>query len=89
MPNPLLSPFGRRQPRALVIGLRRIVKDPKASVAQRLEACKLLAIVEGYIDPCSRDRGAAFTGELSLPQSNPAPPRLALQAPIGSESCWK
>src|SRR5437773_1283713 len=49
MPRPLQSPFGKRQPRALVIGLRSVVKDPKATVTQRFEACKLLAIVEGYI----------------------------------------
>jgi hypothetical protein len=39
-----------RQPRALVVGLRRIVKDPKASVRQRLRACELLAIIAGYIE---------------------------------------
>jgi hypothetical protein len=49
VPRPLLTVSGKRQPRALVVGLRRVVKDPKATVAQRLEACKLLAIVEGYI----------------------------------------
>jgi hypothetical protein len=52
MPKPLLNAFGKRQPRALVVGLRRVVKDPRATVAQRLEACKLLAIVEGYIEGC-------------------------------------
>ena len=52
----MVSPLGKRQPRALVIGLRRIVKDPKATVAQRLEACKLLALVEGYIQSHPRER---------------------------------
>ena len=55
MPRVLLSAFGKRQPRALVVGLRRVVKDPRATVAQRLEACKLLAIVEGYIPSHPRD----------------------------------
>jgi hypothetical protein len=75
MPNPLVSPFGKRQPRALVIGLRRVVKDPKATVTQRLEACKLLAVVEGYIEPRSRDRVATVTEPLSLPQCNSNPPQ--------------
>ena len=45
-----LSGLKQRQPRALVVGLRRIVKDPKASVRQRLRACELLAIIAGYIE---------------------------------------
>jgi hypothetical protein len=49
MPRPLLSVTGKRQPRALVVGLRRVVKDPRATVAQRLRACELLATIEGYI----------------------------------------
>jgi hypothetical protein len=49
-----------RQPRALVVGLRRIVKDPKASVRQRLRACELLAIIAGYIEGHSQpDAGMA------------------------------
>jgi hypothetical protein len=44
------SGLRERQPRALVVGLRRIVKDPKASVRQRLRACELLAIIAGYIE---------------------------------------
>ena len=44
------SGLKERQPRALVVGLRRIVKDPKASVRQRLRACELLAIIAGYIE---------------------------------------
>jgi hypothetical protein len=49
-----------RQPRALVLGLRRIVKDPKASVRQRLRACELLAIIAGYIEGHSQpDTGTA------------------------------
>jgi hypothetical protein len=44
------SGLKQRQPRALVVGLRRIVKDPKASVRQRLRACELLAIIAGYIE---------------------------------------
>src|SRR6266567_9240477 len=55
MPKPILDVCGKRQPRSLVVGLRRVVKDPRATVAQRLEACKLLAIVEGYIPSRSRD----------------------------------
>jgi hypothetical protein len=50
MPKPLLNKLGKRQPRALVVGLRRVVKDPRATVAQRLKACELLAIIEGYVD---------------------------------------
>ena len=40
----------QRQPRALVVGLRHIVKDPKANVAQRLRACELLATIAGFIE---------------------------------------
>ena len=50
-----------RQPRALVVGLRRIVKDPEASVRQRLRACELLAIIAGYID--GRNQPEAETGK--------------------------
>jgi len=73
MPRPMISPLGKRQPRALVIGLRRIVKDPKATVAQRLEACRLLAMLEGYIEVRSKERAQADSGantaisEASLP----------------------
>ena len=56
MPQSMVSFDGKRQPRALVVGLRRVVKDPRATVAQRLEACKLLAIVEGYIPHDSQHR---------------------------------
>jgi len=75
MPRPMISPLGKRQPRALVIGLRRVVKDPKATVAQRLEACKLLAILEGYIEGPPKGRAQADTettsaiGETTSPSS--------------------
>jgi hypothetical protein len=52
----MISPLGKRQPRSLVVGLRRVVKDPRATVAQRLEACRLLAIVEGYIQSPPQER---------------------------------
>jgi len=58
MPRSLLSPFGKRQPRALVLGLRKIIKDPIASVAERLRACELLAIVEGFGEKPNNSRGA-------------------------------
>jgi hypothetical protein len=58
MPRLLLSPFGKRQPRALVLGLRKIIKDPSASVAERLRACELLAIVEGFVEKPENPRGA-------------------------------
>ena len=57
----MISPLGKRQPRALVIGLRRVMKDPKATVAQRLEARKQLAILEGYIEGQPRGRAQADT----------------------------
>src|SRR5271168_1362509 len=57
MPRSLLSRFGKRQPRALVLGLRRIIKDPQATVAERLRACELLAIIEGFTERPSRTRG--------------------------------
>jgi hypothetical protein len=44
------SGLKQRQPRALVVGLRCIVRDPEASVRQRLRACELLAIIAGYIE---------------------------------------
>jgi hypothetical protein len=52
----------QRQPRALVVGLRRIVKDPKASVRQRLRACELLAIIAGYIEGDSQSEGETAKG---------------------------
>jgi hypothetical protein len=58
MPRTLLSPFGKRQPRALVLGLRKIIKDPSASVAERLRACELLATVEGFGEKPENTRGA-------------------------------
>ena len=39
-----------RQPRSLIVALRKIAKDPKATVTQRLRACELQAIIAGYID---------------------------------------
>ena len=56
MPTPIFSPFGKRQPRALVVGLRGVVKHPKATVAQRLRACDLLAIIDGYIEARAQGR---------------------------------
>jgi len=44
------SGLNQRQPRALVVGLRRIAKDPKATVGQRLRACELLATIAGFIE---------------------------------------
>ena len=41
---------GSHQPRALVVALRKIAKDPKATVTQRLRACELQAIIAGYIE---------------------------------------
>jgi hypothetical protein len=55
------SGLEQRQPRALVVGLRRIVKDPKASVRQRLRACELLAIIAGYVE--GRSLAEAETGK--------------------------
>jgi hypothetical protein len=77
MPKPLLSAFGKRQPRALVVGLRLVVKDPKATVAQRLEACKLLAIVEGYIPPHPRDHIQAETETAGKAQDVSSRPPMA------------
>ncbi len=72
MPRALLSPFGKRQPRALVLGLRRIIKDPGATVAERLRACELLAIVEGFGAKRSRTEGA--TRDYANKAQNPARP---------------
>ena len=78
MPRQLLSPFGKRQPRALVLGLRRIIRDPGATVTERLRACELLAIVEGFGDQSQRRTGgtrATSTKAEKTPQpavTNPA-----------------
>ena len=66
------QPSGPRQgqPRALVVGLRRIVKDPKASVRQRLRACELLAIIAGYIEGHSQseaETGKGLKGKIPSP----------------------
>jgi len=39
----------QRQPRSLIVALRKIAKDPKANVKERLRACELQAIIAGYI----------------------------------------
>jgi hypothetical protein len=39
----------QRQPRSLIVALRKIAKDPKAKVKERLRACELQAIIAGYI----------------------------------------
>jgi hypothetical protein len=80
MPKPLLSAFGKRQPRTLVVGLRRVVKDPRATVAQRLEACKLLAIVEGYIQSHPRERIQEEAETTGKPQS------FASRAPMSAKN---
>ena len=78
MPRSLISPFGKRQPRALVLGLRKIIKDPAASVAERLHACELLAIVEGFAEKPEQPRApkrASSHKERNAPlpiRSNPA-----------------
>jgi hypothetical protein len=62
-----------RQPRALVVGLRRIVKDPKASVRQRLRACELLAIIAGYIEGHSQpgaETAKGLKGRALLPTAS-------------------
>jgi hypothetical protein len=71
MPRPLISPLGKRQPRALVVGLRRVVKDPCATVAERLEACKLLAIVEGYLPSGRGPRPGRIRDAEKKPQGMP------------------
>jgi hypothetical protein len=76
MPRPLQSPFGKRQPRALVIGLRSVVKDPKATVTQRFEACKLLAVIEGYIEGPSQAHARAETEITKELKSTPAHPPI-------------
>jgi hypothetical protein len=56
------SGLKQRQPRALVVGLRRIVKDPEASVRQRLRACELLAVIAGYIEGHSQSEAETAKG---------------------------
>jgi len=68
----MISPFGKRQPRALVLGLRGIIKDAGATVAERLRACELLAIVEGFGARPSRTRGS--TRDRTNKTQNPARP---------------
>ena len=76
----MISPLGKRQPRALVIGLRRVVKDPKATVAQRLEACKLLAVLEGYIEGHPRGRAQEEAETTGKPQN------VASRAPMSAKN---
>jgi hypothetical protein len=71
----MISPLGKRQPRALVIGLRRVIKDSRATVAQRLEACKLLARIEGYNNDHSQEHNRAEPSsyEVGLNTDKPIP----------------
>jgi hypothetical protein len=48
MPRAILNAHGKHQSRTLLLALRRIAKDPDATVAERLRACELLAMVEGF-----------------------------------------
>jgi hypothetical protein len=74
MPIPLVDRSGKRQPRALVVGLRRVIKDSRATVAQRLEACKLLAVIEGYAEGRALERNAAEGSNEPIPQNVPHRP---------------
>jgi hypothetical protein len=76
MPTPIVSPLAKRQPRALVVGLRRVVKDPSATVAQRLEACKLLAVVEGYITPSASQRNPTIAEARNGSDHSPRNPAM-------------
>jgi|SRR6516165_5716537 hypothetical protein len=77
MTKPLVGVNGSRQPRALVVALRRIAKDPKATVTQRLRACELQAIIAGYIkghketdaDVAQHANGNLKSGVRSFPTS--------------------
>jgi hypothetical protein len=67
------SGLRQRQPRALVVGLRRIVKDPKASVRQRLRACEILAIIAGYTEGLNQpeaETAKALKGRALPPSAN-------------------
>jgi hypothetical protein len=76
MPKPLFNTLGKRQPRALVVGLRSVIKDPRATVAQRLEACKLLAIVEGYITPPASQRNPTIAEARNGSDHSPRNPAM-------------
>jgi hypothetical protein len=66
----MISPLGKKQPRDLVIGLRSVVKDRRATVTQRFEACKLLAALEGYsIEGCPRERAREEAETANEPQN--------------------
>jgi hypothetical protein len=83
MPTPIISPFGKRQPRALVVGLRGVVKDPKATAAQRLRACELLAIIDGYIDARPQERTPTKAETANEMKKSPS------QRPMSSEDVEK
>ena len=90
MPKPLFNTLGKRQPRALVVGLRSVIKDPRATVAQRLEACKLLAIVEGYITPPASQRNPTIAEARNGSDHSPRNPaminRLRVRQTVGHGS---
>jgi hypothetical protein len=52
----------QRQPRSLIVALRKIAKDPKAKVKERLRACELQAIIAGYI-PGSNTANTTCSGK--------------------------
>jgi hypothetical protein len=54
------------------------VKDPKATVAQRLRACELLAIIEGYVDARPQERTA--TKAETANAMNKAPPQGSMSS---------
>jgi hypothetical protein len=75
MPKPILSTDGKPQPRALVVALRRIAKDPKATVKQRLRACELQAIIAGYTRGHNRANSAVPENEDAKPLPGGQSPR--------------
>lgn len=79
MPRALFSAFGKRQPRALIVGLRRILKDPRATVAQELEACKILAVIEGYIGDSRKDHNSAKSEAAKRSQDTSTGPSAATE----------
>ena len=64
----------QRQPRSLIVALRKIAKDPNATVKQRLRACELQAIIAGYI-------GGNNTANAAVPENENAKPLPGGQIP--------
>ena len=67
----------QRQPRSLIVALRKIAKDPNATLKQRLRACELQAIIAGYIEGHKESEADVSGNTIRKPESSAFTQQLA------------